>query len=150
MPPSARRLHGSLHIPEHNVLVVWGGQRRSRQLNDGAYLDLKDLSWQAMKQPAPERRSRHTLVWTGDHVIVFGGETGNNTYAEDIGVFSFPNGANGPGKWESLSADMIPLKVINHTAVWTPYGMMVWGGQTDRRAFANIGAMFRPGDLGWN
>ncbi len=146
--PSARRLHGELHIRERNLFMVWGGQQKNRELPDGAYLDLKTMTWNTMKQPAPERRSRHTLVWTGEHVIAFGGETSNDGYVEDIGVYTLPATGSGPGQWEALRGEFLPFKVKNHTAIWTPVGMMVWGGQTDYTAFENIGAIFHPGNIG--
>ncbi len=145
--PTARRLHASVHIAEHNALVVWGGQRASRYLGDGAILDLGTLSWQPMKMPGPAKRARHSMVWTGDHLIVFGGETSVHEYAEDIGVFTFPEAGRSSGRWDSPGLDAMPLKVKNHGAAWTPFGMMIWGGQTDRRAFENIGAIFDPGEM---
>jgi hypothetical protein len=144
--PTPRRLHGAVHIPEHNSLLIWGGERRARKLNDGAYLNLEDLTWRTMATPAPEKRSRHSLVWTGDYLIVFGGEVDLSNYAEDVGIFQFPASGSGPGKWQQVESEVMPFKVKNHSAVWSPKGMLIWGGQTDRLSFENIGAVFVPGE----
>jgi len=146
--PAARRLHTAALAPTRNMMIVWGGQggqSDSRNLGDGAILDLATLRWQRLMGLGPEDRSRHTAVWTGDDMVIFGGETSPDRYAEKVGAYSLPASPQASGSWADVLGEYYPLKVKHHTAVWTGEAMIVWGGQVDRRAFKNTGAMFFPG-----
>lgn len=143
-PPSPRRLHTMVYVPEQQVMIIWGGEFNERYLNDGAFLNLKTLEWRRVMMPGPEHRSRHTAVWTGEEMLIFGGEISIDDYAVDIGAYSLPAG-DGGGSWRDVQGEYFPLKVKNHSAVWTGKAMIVWGGQTGDRAFENVGAAFYPG-----
>lgn len=144
--PSPRRGHTLLAAPNRNAAIVWGGQFKSRFLNDGAVLNLKTLSWTRVSGLAPEERYLHSAVWTGKSMIVFGGQKAVNTYATQIGRYVLPSDVSVPGSWVSINQDAFPLKAIGHTSIWTGQSMLVWGGQTDLTVFRNIGAKFFPGE----
>lgn len=145
--PAARRLHTAVLVPGKAQLIIWGGQAGTHNLGDGAILDLKTLHWQRMLGIGPEARSRHTSVWTGDSMVVFGGETAPGVYAEKVGSFTPPASPAASGVWSDVLGEYYPIKVKNHTALWTGEAMVIWGGQSARREFRNVGAMFFPGIL---
>ena len=59
-------------------MIVWGGYSNSSPyyLNSGGRYDPTTDTWVAtsMGANAPSRRMRHTAVWTGKEMIVWGGE----------------------------------------------------------------------------
>jgi N-acetylneuraminic acid mutarotase len=91
-------------------------------------------------------RSSNSAVWTGDELIVFGGE--------GMGV-SFDDGARyglANDSWRLLPREGAPSSRTGHTAVWTGQEMIVWGGfggvwgnNTNR----NDGARYYPATDRW-
>jgi Glycosyl hydrolase family 99 len=89
-----------------------------------------DLSWRSAEiaKPATQTRTltfadrvpyRHTAVWTGSEMIVWGGIT-----------FTGTGGRYNPGtnSWTATSITNAPSARGAHTAVWTGSEMIVWGG----------------------
>lgn len=147
--PSPRRFHAAVYIPSRAQLIIWGGERGARHLPDGAVLDLRDMRWQRM-QLGPEGRALHSAVWSGDEIIIFGGETQDEgstvrRYVTDIAGYTPPQSANDAGRWRTFPVDYVPLRVKNHSAIWSGTSMIVWGGQSGMTAFENIGSAFFPG-----
>jgi hypothetical protein len=67
----------------------------------------------------PQARDRHTAVWTGSEMIIFGG------------LFSpHHNGRYNPAThtWLPIQVAGQPSPRTGHTAVWTGTEMIVWGG----------------------
>ena len=55
-------------------MVVWGGENNSAGLNTGGKYNPVTNSWVASSMSnAPISRYRHTAVWTGTEMIVWGG-----------------------------------------------------------------------------
>ncbi len=80
-----------------------------------------DDTWTAIPNEIPEPRSRHTVVWTGSEMIVWGGGTSN---------FEATGGRYVPATdtWTFTSTVGTPSARYLHTAVWTGTKMIVWGG----------------------
>lgn len=93
---------------------------------------------------APSPRSRHTAVWTGDAMIVWGG-TNNGSSGLDNGAVYDP-AAN---TWTNISSVNAPSARQRHTAVWTGTEMIVWGG-VDGNLHHNDGAKFDPESNTWS
>jgi N-acetylneuraminic acid mutarotase len=70
---------------------------------------------------APEMRSRHTAVWTGSRMLIWGGGLG---FAQASGASYNP--AN--NSWAALSITNQPSLREGHVAVWTGTQMIIWGG----------------------
>ncbi|MGJ8505905.1 Kelch repeat-containing protein, partial [Glaesserella parasuis] len=72
---------------------------------------------------APVARSGHAAVWTGERMIVWGGEGDNDALFADGGLYD-------PIKdtWETLPLANAPSERSFHSAVWTGKKMIVWGG----------------------
>jgi hypothetical protein len=82
--------------------------------------------------------------------MVFGGkqhENGNYNYSTEVIAYKPPvTAADGAGRWTSYhTRELTPLRTIEHSAVWTGYSMLVWGGQIFDRGFTSTGSEFFPG-----
>jgi hypothetical protein len=71
---------------------------------------------------APSSRSDHTAVWTGSHMLVWGGDTSSGTV--NTGG-QYDPAAN---SWSAMTTTGAPTSRRFHTAVWTGSRMLVWGG----------------------
>lgn len=71
---------------------------------------------------APSGRTRHTAVWTGTEMLVWGGQISGSDY-QTAGRYDPMSDS-----WGTTSADGAPSRREVHTAVWTGRSMVVWGG----------------------
>jgi N-acetylneuraminic acid mutarotase len=71
---------------------------------------------------APAPRYRHTAVWTGTEMIVWGGTVIDPT---NTGARYNPS----TDTWTPTAVSASVSAVADHTAVWTGSKMVVWGGQ---------------------
>ncbi len=98
-------------------------------------------SWTATKSNgAPPARYKHTAVWTGSEMIVWGGRafiSGNFAETNTGGRYD-----PATDSWRPVSTAGIPPKQ-DHTAVWTGSEMIVWGDYTD------VGGRYDPGTDTW-
>jgi hypothetical protein len=146
------RHNGSfLHVPSQNRVYIFGGfDSDSNVISEGLILDLKTLRFQKMAAMA-EGRFKHRAVWAGDKMLIFGGKIygASRTYELASSVLGYVPGALGstsPGVWKEFNTDeMIPLKAIESSAVWTGSSMLIWGGQVFDRGFTNYGSEFFTG-----
>ena len=122
-------------------MIVWGGVPDA---SGGRYNPSSD-SWTATSlTDAPEPRYRHTAVWTGSEMIVWGG-------------LDFPSGfLNTGGKynpssdsWTATSTTKAPTGRYLHTAVWTGSKMIVWGGLNGFGGYLNTGGRYNPSTDSW-
>ena len=103
-----------------------------------------DDTWMATTiANAPVARYRHTAVWTGSEMIVWGG-------------YGVPNsgGKYNPStdSWTATSRTNAPVARIGHTALWTGSEMIVWGGLTGTISFeneTNTGGRYNPSTNTW-
>ncbi len=73
---------------------------------------------------APDKRTWHTTVWTGTHMLVWGGSKAEN---RPLGTgFRYDPLTD---TWTGLSTLNAPSPRARHTAVWTGTQMIIWGGQ---------------------
>jgi len=110
-------------------MIVWGGRKNgtSPATNIGWRYDVASDTWNATSLGAsvPEGRYYHTLVWTGDEMLLWGGRDNNGTLL-NTGKHYDPT----TDVWTELSVTpRTPFKRSYHTAVWTGTEMIVWGGQ---------------------
>jgi N-acetylneuraminic acid mutarotase len=137
-------------------MIVWGGDQGGTQIpgwtytgavNDGSRYNPAADSWTAVAtQGAPAARFRHTALWTGGGMIVWGGENGYawpNTCFNDGGIYT--PAANG---WTALPVAGAPIARAAHTAVWTGSDMIVWGG-SGLSGLLNDGGRYRPTGSAW-
>jgi hypothetical protein len=91
---------------------------------------------------APDGRQRHTAVWTGQEMIVWGGDefvagalNSGGRYAPSIDA------------WAATSLAGAPSGRLEHTALWTGNEMIVWGGYGGDRL--NTGGRYDPQQDRW-
>jgi hypothetical protein len=93
---------------------------------------------------APAARYRHTAVWTGSEMIVWGG------YVNGV---SKTGGRYNPStdSWTATSTTNAPDARSVHTAVWTGREMIVWGGRncSPNCINFNTGDRYNPDTDGW-
>ena len=111
-------------------MIVWGGNTYDLEnaltvsLDTGGRYSPATDSWSpTAAAQAPSARYKHTAVWSGNRMIVWGG---TNQYAE-----YFATGARydpSTDQWSATSTTNAPVETWSHTAVWTGTEMIVWGG----------------------
>jgi N-acetylneuraminic acid mutarotase len=92
----------------------------------------------------PEARQRHTAVWTGSRMVVWGG---SDMFAN--------NRLNSGGRydpvtdsWSATAVTGAPSPREHHTAVWTNAEMIVWGGSPGGNE--DNGARYEPTTNTWS
>lgn len=71
----------------------------------------------------PSARTEHTVVWTGQEMVVWGGRVSSSTPLASGG-----NYRPGLDAWSAVSTISSPSARAKHTAVWSGQEMIVWGG----------------------
>lgn len=71
----------------------------------------------------PSARFSHSAVWTGQQLLVWGGDLGAGTYSSGGGAY-----APASDSWQNIATFEAPSARASHTAVWTGTEMVVWGG----------------------
>ena len=129
--PSVRRLHTTVWTGAR--MIVWGGcaerSNCSSPLNSGASYDPATDTWAAITTAgAPTARARHTVVWTGTKMIVWGGSVGASSYDTRLNSGGLYDPAT--DTWTTTTTTGAPLLRAGHTAVWSGSKMVVWGGDS--------------------
>jgi N-acetylneuraminic acid mutarotase len=129
-------------------MIVWGGATGTvpdvQALNTGGRYNPTSNSWvaTAMDSNVPTARDRHTALWTGAEMIVWGGRSGSevNTGGRyDPATDSWTATARGGD---------VPAERESHTAVWTGTEMVVWGGFRGG-SWLNTGGRYNPATDSW-
>ena len=134
--PTARCGHSATWIGSE--MVVWGGSN----YDTGARYNPAADTWTQMSTiNAPSARKDHTDVWTGTEIIIWGGY-----YSASDNVY-FNTGA----KYNPATDTWNPLSLINapdprsfHTAIWSGYEMIIWGGYGGNLNHYNDGFKYNP------
>lgn len=149
--PFARHDHSAVWTGSE--MIVWGGFGTYlhesgvviyTDTNTGARYNPVTNTWRPMSTlNAPSARSRHTAVWTGSEMIVWGGETSSSVRL-DTGAKYNPV----TDTWEPITMANAPAGRYLHSAVWTGTEMIVWGGVSST-AVLNTGAKYNPSSDTW-
>jgi N-acetylneuraminic acid mutarotase len=121
-------------------MIVWGGLNSGMLDTGGRYNPTTDTWTPTSTTGAPSRRGRHTVVWTGNEMIVWGGW---DPYYPGLGYLN-TGGRYDPltDTWTPTSTTDAPAARREHTAVWTGSLMIVWGGH--HAVFFNSGGRYDP------
>lgn len=149
--------------PREGATVVWGGGRvllwgtgpcsdsvEQKSCSPGMIYDPKLDTWTPMSlQGAPPSAVYHSAVWTGEQMIVWGGETGDSAQrplTRAGGVYS-PSSDS----WTVTPLDGAPTERMYLGVVWTGTLMLVWGGATPNGnpPIRNDGARYDPKQNLW-
>ncbi len=93
---------------------------------------------------APPARSRHTAIWTGSEMIVWGGQDANFN-AMRTGARYNPR----TDSWTFTSPLNAPSVRVGHTAVWTGSEMIIFGGSISGANYFSDGARYNPTSDTW-
>ena len=125
-------------------MIIWGGYGAS-SLNDGGRYNPTGNSWTGTSPSSPTPRYRHTSVWTGSEMILWGGWDGTS---ELNNGGRFNPAAN---TWTAMSTSGAPVGRELHTAVWTGSEMIVWGGlyYNGSTNYLGDGGRYNPAGNSW-
>lgn len=106
-------------------LIIWGGRSMSRQLlSDGAVLDLATRTWTTLNSSgAPTARYQASGVWTGEELLVFGGQDAGGAAS---GGHAWRRSS---GTWRVLPASNPAVARSGGLAAWTGTDLLLFGGQ---------------------
>ena len=125
-------------------MIVWGGSRticyNSYYANGARYAPATN-SWAMLAVSPLLSRTRHTAVWTGSKMIVWGGYRGSSV--ADGAAYAITNDT-----WQMLPTLRAPTARQFHTAVWAGDQMIVWGGINGATS-QNTGARYWPAANTW-
>ena len=118
-------------------VVIWGGDDalpsedtgyapvEPHPLADGARYDPAADRWAPVAaRGAPDARAKHTAVWTGAAMLVWGGVGADNELLATGGAYD-----PAQDSWRSLPTRAAPAARSLHTAIWTGREMIIWGGR---------------------
>jgi N-acetylneuraminic acid mutarotase len=146
--PSGRTNHTAVWTG--SLMVVWGGATLISTtsedcFNTGGRYDPTTDTWTATStMGAPSKRRKHTAIWTGSVMVVWGGE-GYGRVATDTGGRYDP----ATDSWTATSTVGAPSARSYHGAVWTGSEMLIWGGESydlaNRRSTVfSVGGRYDP------
>ncbi|MBI2552029.1 peptidoglycan DD-metalloendopeptidase family protein [Candidatus Uhrbacteria bacterium] len=105
--------------------------------------------WRSMalqpQSPSSGGRIRHTAVWTGAEMIVWGGFLQDEFFTTNTGWKYDPVADS----WNPVTTVDAPAGSASHTAVWTGSEMIVWGGEDWLSDPVNTGGRYDPDLEAW-
>jgi hypothetical protein len=145
--PDGRTNHSAIWTG--SKMIVWGGNTSLGDTNTGGIYDPSvggGGSWTPLSTTdAPTARRQHFAFWTGDKMLIWGGDE-NNTG----GMYDPENNT-----WAPITNTGAPPATYEYSgkpsssAVWTGSKMIVWGGQTGPGMAVKTGAIYNPANNTW-
>ena len=131
--PAARYYHTAVWNNNAGRMIVWGGETSTYGvLNTGGIFNPATNSWTGATNSvgAPALRTKHTAIWTGTEMIIFGGVWTNpsSLLIELNDGFKYNYSTN---TWTLITMTLAPSPRYNHSAIWTGTQMFVSGGIAD-------------------
>ncbi len=140
--PAIRYFHTAVWTGHE--MIVWGGASGDLgyalvSVNTGGRYDPATDNWTTSStDSAPLGRQLHTAVWSGNHMLVWGGYCASSScYYDSGGIYDPVSNA-----WQSMASGS-PSPRTGHTAVWTGSVMLVWGGERSTYTYRSGGAYAR-------
>ncbi|MFT4588139.1 MAG: hypothetical protein ACI8QF_002239 [Limisphaerales bacterium] len=93
-------------------------------------------------QPSP--RYRHSTIWTGQEMFVWGGNLSAGSYSAAGGLYR-PD----TGQWTTTSTIDAPAARSDHSGVWTGQTMIIWGG-FGANGYLDTGGRYDPASQTWS
>lgn len=143
--PSARFDHSTVWTGTD--MIVYGGRQSNNNgtyttLNNGGRFSNTVFKWNTIANAAS--RYKHTAVWTGTEMIVWGGLSNATTPLNTGGRFTINTDS-----WSPITVTNAPTARFGHTAIWTGTEMIIWGGISSSNVPTNTGALYNPGTNTW-
>jgi N-acetylneuraminic acid mutarotase len=145
--PIPRRYHTAIWTGAE--MIIWGGRDGDFNNTDAIYetggrYNPSSDSWQPTNViGAPLARFKHTAVWTGSRMIVWGGIAKTGVARKEISASALYD--PGSDTWESTSLLRAPSGRSAHVGLWIGSEMIIWGGDSSPyTGTATHGALFTP------
>jgi hypothetical protein len=141
--PAARRLHAAVWTGSE--MIIWGGRvdDMPNVTATGARYDPNTDTWTPTSMSgAPPPRHSHSAVWTGTHMLVWGG-FGATGYETGGGMYNPQDDS-----WTTISSNGAPQGRTFHATEWIGDEMIVWGGLNQSTSL-NDGARYSPSSDSW-
>jgi N-acetylneuraminic acid mutarotase len=138
--------------------IIWGGWSRERGpyttvsecRQEGGAFDPVLSQWRPVSSTAaPEARGRHSSIWTGNELLVWGGLGSCNPYQGGTPLASGSRYDPLTDSWSPMSTTGAPGPRFDHTAVWTGDRMVIWGGAGGMTTLGD-GAAYDPSADSWS
>lgn len=140
--PTARDWHTAVWTGTE--MIVWGGcpdGSCGATLDNGARYNPATNAWTSISTAgAPMGRYTHSAVWTGNEMIIWGGQPATNTGAR------YNPATN---TWAAMSLSGAPSARWANAGVWSGNEFLVWGGYNGSTAFNN-GGRYTPATNSWS
>lgn len=137
-----RFMHTMTYIPQMNQLWIVGGQDAHQFLGEGLVFQLSTRKWTNIPDSGFPR-GRHTSVWNGRELLVFGGvHTNLSTFNDDL--VSLSASSSQRLSWQNLLSHDGTLAVMGNSSLWTGSFMLKFGGQTGDVSFTDQGFIYKP------
>jgi len=150
--PEARRYHTAVWTGSE--MIVWGGYRDAYPflVNTGGRYNPSTDTWMntSTGTNCPLGRAGHSAVWTGNTMVVWGGQCLSGAYFD-----TQTGGQYNPSTdtWTATSTgESCPAARDGHSALWTGTDMIVWGGGIIADGDwtpINTGGRYRPSTDSW-
>jgi hypothetical protein len=101
-----------------------------------------DDTWRPILELEP--RARHTAVWTGSEMIVWGGRLIDGSPLNSGARYN-PS----TDTWIGTSMYRVPSAREEYTAIWTGSEMIIWGGSTVYSGLRKTGGRYNPLTDSW-
>jgi beta-lactamase regulating signal transducer with metallopeptidase domain/N-acetylneuraminic acid mutarotase len=149
--PELESRHNTPVVWTGSEMLIWGGSSwngsNSFSFDNGASYDPAEDSWKMLpKQGAPTSRTKHTAIWTGTEMIVWGGVHYSSGEYYNTGA-SFNPTLN---RWKPLPVSEVISHRSAHLAAWTGTEMIIWAGMVTNNVCFNNGARFNPATERWS
>jgi len=148
--PSPRCCHTAVWTGSE--MIVWGGSAKAvsalptdyHDLNTGGIYEPVSNTWRPISTVgAPSPRDRHTALWTGSRMIVWGGDDGKENDLSTGGIYDPVT-----DRWEAISNVGAPSGRDDHAGVWADSKMIIWGGYAGTHV-TNTGGVYDPVSDSW-
>jgi hypothetical protein len=93
---------------------------------------------------APLARSGHSAVWSGQALLIWGGNLGGGTFSSAGGMYRPDSDI-----WGLISTVGAPSARSGHTTVWSGTEMIVWGGSGTSGNYLGTGGRYAPDTQAW-
>ena len=123
-----------------------GGNSDRNGLNNGGRYNPQTDTWQPVNLAgAPSARWAHAAVWTGNEMIVWGGEDGNVGPHNDGARYNPTTNS-----WTPMTLTNAPTARNHASAVWTGSRMITWGFYNSLLdQYLNSGGVYDPATDSW-
>jgi N-acetylneuraminic acid mutarotase len=124
-------------------MIIWGGENCVDPdgciywYNDGGAYNAATNLWRSLPAAPLEPRSKHSAIWTGTDMLIWGGGAWYVDYSFNDGARYSPM----TNSWAVMTPS--PLAAGDYTAVWTGSQMLLWGVGDGTKTYGD-GAVYTP------